>query len=169
MLRTGLVGGVVLAAGIALAAPAAADAGRRVGGPSSDRGDAVAAAGNGGVHRIGKIHEFRAQSVRGASVWGSWYWAKDAKGSFVWMVIKVKDTRGDGKSAGFCYDLTGPKVHYRNLCKVNTLGAGKTYTTGWTMGYWNQDRMRIRAAVGRLDRKHHTFYTSSEGAWLRLR
>ncbi|MCP2341763.1 hypothetical protein [Actinomadura rupiterrae] len=169
MLRIGLVGGVVLAAGIALAAPASADTGHAVGGATRDGAGTVAAAGKAGFHRIGKIHRFRAQGVRGASVWGDWYWAQDAMGKFVWMDIMVKDTRADGKSAGFCYDLTSPKAHVRNKCKVNTLGAGKTLSTGWSMSYWKQDRMRIRSAVGKLDRKRHIFYTSSEGAWLRLR
>ncbi|MEV5576751.1 hypothetical protein AB0L06_42570 [Spirillospora sp. NPDC052269] len=169
VLKISVTTGAVLAAGIALAGPATADTGHQVGGATSDRGAAVSAAGTGSFHRTGKIHRFTARSVRGAAVWGTWYWARDKYGAFVWLTIKVKDTRADGKSAGYCYYLTGPKVNLRNRCGVNTLGARKTWTDHWAMEYWNQDHMKIRAAVGKLDRKRKVFNTSAEGAWLKLR
>lgn len=170
MLRISVTAGVVLVAGIALAGPAVADTGHQVGGATSDRSGAVSAAATGGFHRTGKVHRFTAQGVRGAAVWGTWYWARAKNGdAFVWVTIKVKDTRADGKSAGYCYYLTGPKVNLRDRCEVNTLGAGKTLTTHWTMGFWNQDHMKIRSAVGKLDRKHYVFNTSAHGPWLKLR
>jgi hypothetical protein len=117
--------------------------------------------------RIGKIHNFTVPSIKGASAHGDWYWAHYKGGkSFVWMDFYVKDTRADGKSAGMCYYLTSPAESPQNRCIVNTQGSGKTLHQIWTMGYWNQDHLKVQTDTGRLRNK--TFYVATASRWLKL-
>ncbi|MQY07126.1 hypothetical protein [Actinomadura macrotermitis] len=168
------IGAAALAASVlGTAAPAGADtaaphAAARAG--EGFQGAAVSATAGGAFKRIGKIHKYRARSIRGAEVYGHWYWARKGDGpSFVFLVTKVKDTRGDGKSAAFCYDLTTPKVKVRDHCFVNVSGNGKTLRIAGSMPDWNHTRFRVRAAVGRLDKKKSIFYSSAVGPWLKVR
>ncbi|RFU42738.1 hypothetical protein DZF91_04810 [Actinomadura logoneensis] len=168
-LSAAVLGGAVLATTLATALPASADTGHRVAPGSSFRsGSDVSSAAK--MVRTGKIHYYKAKEIRGAKVWGHWYWARKGNGpAFVFLVTKVKDTRGDGKSAGFCYDLWGGKSHepVRDMCYVNRLGAGKTRRIAGAID--GADHFRVYAAVGRLDTKKHIFYTSLNGPKLRVR
>ncbi|MFC5180704.1 hypothetical protein [Actinomadura harenae] len=168
-LTAALVGGAALATTLATALPASADAGHRVAPNASLQGTAdVSSAAK--MVRTGKIHYYKAKEIRGAKVYGHWYWARKGKApAFVFVVIKVKDTRGDGKSAGFCYDLsaskTEPAIH--DWCLVNRNGNGTT--SRFTGALEGGQKFRVYAAVGRLDTKKHIFYTSLVGPKFRVR
>jgi hypothetical protein len=162
------IGVAALAATVGLAAPAQADTAHRVARPGDGFQSAAAStAAAGKFKRIGKVHKFQAQSVRGAKVWGHWYWARRGNGpSFVYLVTKIKDTRSDGKNAGMCYDLITPTDKVRDRCFVNTKGYGKTLRVAGDLSDWNHTKMRIQAAVGKV--KGDTFYVSAQGRWLKL-
>src|SRR5438045_2930007 len=104
MRKTAVVAAALAAGLLGTAAPAGADTGYQVGSAGTDQGRTFGALSGSTVKptRIGKIHKFAARSVRGAKVWGNWYWAKvPNQKAFVLMAINVKDTRSDGKSAGY--------------------------------------------------------------------
>ncbi|MEV5570859.1 hypothetical protein AB0L06_12475 [Spirillospora sp. NPDC052269] len=164
-----VVGGAALATALATALPASADAGHRAASGSSFRtGSDVSSSA--AMVRTGKIHYYKAKEIRGAKVWGHWYWARKGTGpAFVFMVTKVKDTRGDGKSAGFCYDLWGGKGHdaIHDMCFVTHGGNGAVRRISGPLE--GTEHFRVYAAVGRLDSKKHVFYTSLNGPKLRVR
>ncbi|MEV4254605.1 hypothetical protein AB0J52_15760 [Spirillospora sp. NPDC049652] len=168
-LTAAAIGGAALAATLVTALPASADVGHRAAsGSSFQAGSDVSSTAK--MVRTGKIHYYKAREIRGAKVWGHWYWARKGNGpAFVFMVTKVKDTRGDGKSAGFCYDLWGSKKYddVRGMCFVTRGGNGTVRrVTGNLEG---AQHLRLYAAVGRLDSKKHIFYTSLTGPKLRVR
>ncbi|MFC4913741.1 hypothetical protein [Actinomadura gamaensis] len=168
-LTAALIGGAALTAAFATAVPANADTGHKVATTSSYSATAdVSSAAK--MVRTGKIHYFHAKEIRGAKVWGHWYWARKGNGpAFVYMVTKVKDTRGDGKSAGFCYDLWGGKSHdpVHDMCYVTRGGNGTVRRIAGAIE--GSDHFRIYPAVGRLDSRKHIFYTSIVGPKLRVR
>lgn len=169
-LTAALLGGAALTTTLAAAAlPASADTGHRVApGSSFHGGSGVSSSAT--MVRTGKIHYFKAREIRGAKVWGHWYWARKGTGpAFVFMVTKVKDTRGDGKSAGFCYDLWGGKNHkpVRGWCYVTHGGNGTVRRISGAIE--GADHFRVYAAVGHLDSKKHIFYTSATGPRLLVR
>ncbi|MFD0683610.1 hypothetical protein [Actinomadura fibrosa] len=166
------LGIAALAATVGVAAPAAGAATTPAPHPitrSTDGfgGPAVSAKDTGKFHRIGYIHSFKAPAVKGATVWGHWYWARYGDGpGFVYLVTKVKDTRKDGKAAGFCYYLKGPDVDVRDYCYVNTKGYNKTLRIAGEIDNWNKTTFRVQAGVGVI--KNNLFYTSAVGRWLKV-
>ncbi|WP_026412836.1 hypothetical protein [Actinomadura oligospora] len=168
-LTAAIVGGAALATTLATTLPASADTGHRAASGSSFlAGSDVSSTAK--MVRTGKIHYYKAKEISGAKVWGHWYWARKGNGpAFVFLVTKVKDTRGDGKSAGFCYDLWGGKGHdaIRDMCFVTRGGNGTVRRVAGAIE--GADHFRLHAAVGRLDSKKHIFYTSKVGPTLRVR
>ncbi|MBW8481961.1 hypothetical protein [Actinomadura parmotrematis] len=158
-----------LAVSLGLAAPASAATGHEVRTGGTLRSAATASAAAGTFMRVGKVHQYTVPPVRGAQVWGHWYWARKGTGKpFVFIVAKIKDTRGDGKSAGFCYDLVikSENVAIDDMCLVNTKGDGKTLRIADAFPDWKNTEFRLRAAVGKL--KKDTFYVSAQGKWRKL-
>lgn len=167
------IGVAALAATVGLASPAAhADTALQVARPGDGfQSGTVSTAAAGKLKRIGRVHNFAPQQVRGAEVTGKWYWAKRGNGpSFVYLAIKVKDIAGDGKSAGVCWELDTPKVNQPILCHVNTRGNGKTVTFAGDISDWNHSKMRVRSAVGKLQvqKGKKYFVISAQGHWFKL-
>lgn len=164
------LGAVALSATVfATSGTASAASGSQVANPGGDGARLSAlSATTGRTATAGRLHRFSLRPVPGASVWGDWYWTKSNGRSFVIIDYYIKDTKANGKSAGFCFDLKSPTVNLKNKCYVSRYGYGKTDHVIWQMGTWNQDKLRVRSAVGRLDAKAHIFYTSALGPWLVL-
>ena len=157
------VGAAALATSLFTAGSASADTGHQVSHSYS------ALAGTATPTRIGKVHKFTVPSIKGASGWGNWYWAKLPNyAAFVVVNFNSKDTKADGKNAGLCYKLKIPGSAWEDKCIVNTKGVGKTYTQHWWLPKWNQDKLEVQNAVGRLDKANNTFYTSAVGKYLKL-